>query len=271
VLQGCWVSCPHMQDTCAHTHGSSHARSHTPPPTPPPSLRLLLLQELLASSDALVDQLWRDGALAALIVTACKRAELGGLEDSVTLGYLVDLIAPAPAGQLEPWYDASPERQQVALFLLARVGSRAAATVLALTQSPTGTTEVGTPEVLSRLVGLTDRLQTGAHQLSLEPALRELLEVGAPAVVPASDKLDAILVRQRVASRNYVRPVSSNQALFNLLGDPLYLLEDLGRQLDALALDLALPGCWNPACTSLAGASEAGMPLKTCTSCKIAK
>jgi hypothetical protein len=54
-------------------------------------------------------------------------------------------------------------------------------------------------------------------------------------------------------------------------GEPLRLLVSLGQQLDPLALGLRLPGCCNPACTSLAGVSEAALVLKRCTGCKIAR
>jgi hypothetical protein len=43
------------------------------------------------------------------------------------------------------------------------------------------------------------------------------------------------------------------------------------RMARAKAPALRLPGCYNPACTSLAGASESGMPLKWCTGCMIAR
>jgi hypothetical protein len=49
------------------------------------------------------------------------------------------------------------------------------------------------------------------------------------------------------------------------------LLPLLAQRLDALAIGLRLPGCWNLQCTDHSGPSEAQLPTKRCAGCKVAR
>jgi hypothetical protein len=222
-------------------------------------------------SPASFEQLWRSGALPALVVTLAKRAAQCDLDDVVGVGGLVALLEPPP-GQREPWYAASAEWTQLALFILARLGGRAAARVLPLVLNPPA------PQVLEDLMYaddlpmLMDALQAGALQLGRQPVLRRLLEVAAPALLPDADGLrDCISQHAASGSRRRRGQQSSGHAALSAPPQPPRLLADLACQLDPLALGLALPGCYNPACTSLAGASEGAMKLQRCSSCGIAR
>ena len=206
------------------------------------------MQAFLDHPPASFDQLWRSGALPGLVVTLAKGA--GGSSASLEMLralLILLLLAPSCPGQ-EPWCAASPERQQCALFVLAQAGRHASAIARAAHSGPAG----------QRLGDNTGALLPAAvAQLGRQP-LRQLLEVAAPALVADADAL--------LSSSLGSAPGSSA-----LLGRTVELVSALSAQLDPLALGLRLPGCYNPACTSLAGASEAAMKLQRCSACKIAR
>jgi len=193
------------------------------------------------------DQLWRSGVLPGLVVTLTKGA--GCHPDSLAaLGTLLRQLLPPP-GQL-PWHAASPERQQFALLVLAGAGMHASSPALASTRYSSGSQ--------------VHVILAAALQLA-QPPLRQLLETAAPALVVDADALLA-------SSSEGGCPVHAGNSFGSpALRQAVDLLTALAWQLDALALGLALPGCYNPACTSLVGASEAAMKLKRCTACKTAR
>ena len=163
------------------------------------------------------------------------------------------LLAQALGGQ--PWAADSVERQQFALFMLTRV-CLAAATLVHATLSDSAPASREQSEAAGVLLAAARQLR--------EPPLRQLMEVAAPALVVDVDALSSGL-------GSALPGTGDGTCSPALLTPALDLLTALRDQLDPLALGLALPGCWNPACTSLAGASEADMKLKRCTSCKVAR
>jgi hypothetical protein len=208
-------------------------------------------QGFITHPPASFDQLWRSGALPGLVTTLAKGAGCCSQGQSAAHGLpsmtellLAVLLAPW-SGQQEPWYAASAEKQQFVLFALARLGPHAGA-MLTSAWNASGRRD-------------KDALMAAAVKLA-QPPLRQLLEAAAPTLLPLADPLaDAVLSsRHQPADETIVRRAMG-------------LLVALGEQLDPLALGLALPGCWNPGCTSLAGASEADMKLKRCKGCRVAR
>jgi hypothetical protein len=51
----------------------------------------------------------------------------------------------------------------------------------------------------------------------------------------------------------------------------LQVLVELHDLFDPAALEMKLPGCYNPRCTNLAGVSKAALPTKLCSGCKAAR
>jgi len=183
------------------------------------------------------------------VITCCKRAD-SGLDSLVGLGGVLNELLPKPGRA--PWYAASAERQQFALLVLGAMGGRAAVGAINVaTGGAAARPHMYGPEQAQQATAAV----TAAARLLAQPPLRQLLAVAAPALLPAADAVSSL-------------PPGSAAGLQR---EPLDLLRSLGWALDPLALGLALPGCYNPACTSLAGASEAGMQLKMCTGCKIAR
>ena len=204
------------------------------------------MQAFIDHPPASFDQLWRSGALPALVMTLGKGA---GCSTS-SLEALRDLLRPAllpPGPEQQPWHAASAERQQCALLAAAQVGRHASAIARATAAPRRG--PASQPEHDPAAL-----LPAAVAQLA-QPPLRQLVEAAAPAFLADADALLS----------------SSQGSSSDRLGRAAELLTALCRQLDPLALDLRLPGCWNPACTSVAGASEAGMKLKVCTGCKTAR
>jgi hypothetical protein len=243
------------------------------------------VQAFIQHTPASFDQLWRSGALPGLVATLAKGVERSassldpGGADPAALAALWDLLRPLhPLPGQEPWFAASAERQQFALFVLARVGTSAAAMSV----------QIAAPIIAVRLDGdepaidltrpdaqvvdaAAAALAAAATQVAQQPLLRGLLEVVAPTLLPEAD---AVLAHGSDGSASVTPPSEDPLGLDlrpRLPSVPLHFLRSLARQLDPLALGLALPGCYNPACTSLAGASEAAMPLKRCAGCNIAR
>jgi hypothetical protein len=218
-----------------------------------------------------MEQLWRSGALAGLVVTLCKRAASAGLSQALEFIQLLHLLLPSRPGQ-QVWYGAGGSedwRSQLALFLLARAGGAVAAAALPYLLPDAASSEVDTAAQAS-LCGEAKAvpvLSAAAAQLVREPSLRQLLEAAAPALLPAADEMHAAWAVCEAAWSSGAGGRDGS----DLQRGSLELLVALGRQLDPLALGLDLPGCWNPSCTSLAGASEVDMKLKKCTACKIAR
>jgi len=177
----------------------------------------------------------------------CK-ATGASVDTLVALGSLLGMLLPYP-GQA-PWYAASSERRQFAVYVLARVGGRAAAIAATFAANPDAA-ESHSPYEAHHVADVISLVQ-GASQLLGRPPLRQLVEAAAPALLPEADAVAGS--RQGAGTGR----------------QSLQLLFALSRQLDPLALGLDLPGCYNPACTSLAGASEADMPVQRCTGCKMA-
>jgi hypothetical protein len=249
----------------AHTSAPGARGRHAHPPA-------VSMRHLPCSAQAVVihtpdtfDELWRSGCLPGLIVTTAKLSgveegdeegseewdgdggEGWGLAQLMAARPLLSAVLPAP-GQAQPWFAASAERQQFTLLALGRIGAKAAAVVQGQGM------RVGLEGLLAMA---TDLLQLAAGQLSGQPLLRQQLEAAAPKLLQQAANMKAEL---------RLPPSVDGQPRA-----PMMLLAALAQQLDPLALGLALPGCYNPACTSLAGASEAGMPLKTCMGCKTAR
>jgi hypothetical protein len=181
-----------------------------------------------------------------------------GARDLAGMASLLDAMLQLPVSGQQPWYATNSERQQFAMFALARVGGAAAA-LLAI-----GGTEGTQGHELEGAA--TIALCEAAQQLGGQPLLRHQLEVAAPALLARADAVAAAAVASQ--AQGIAAPDAPGSSAAR---EPLRLLVDLGRQLDPLALGLSLPGCHNPACTSLAGTSEAAMPLKRCTGCKVAR
>jgi hypothetical protein len=221
---------------------------------------------LVKHTPAAFDSLWRSGALLGLVVTLGKR----GASSHKTMRALASVPrALCPAAGQPPWYATSPERQQAALFVAAHL-DQAVAARLERTVPQGEASAVAMPEAELQKMSIALRtVHAAALQLS-QPPLRALLELAAPALLPLADQMPDFALAQP-AVFDPLRPSSGGVVLLLLVEPAAGLLMDLGRQLDPLALGLALPGCYNPACTSLAGAGEAGMKLKRCAGCQIAR
>ena len=239
-------------------------------------------QAFVAHPPSCFDELWRSGSLAGLVTTICKRADgsdagawMMPLEQPVAMADLMHSLLPEPGHQ--PWYAASAERQQFALFALARLGGRLVASLAVLkSRRPAGAVPVsasGAEEEArvirqhGEMLSVASALHAAAVQLGRQP-LRQVLKVAAPALLPAADDLVGGI---RPCDHSQTMSDGSARLRVGMEDRVLDLFAALPRQLDPLALGLALPGCWNPACTSLAGASEADMKLKRCTACKTAR
>jgi len=227
---------------------------------------------------ACLEEMWRCGALPGLIVSVAKGAAQGKGHDMAAILELLRRILRPPAAdgagrqqelQQEPWFAASSERQQFVLFTLAHIGGAAASIVIDIAEGTgaaarervarAGAGSTGTP--LARFMA---KLLAIAQQLGREPLLCQQLEVAAPALLPSADA--AAATGDESSCDGHL-----NQLMMGVTPEPLRLLVGLRRQLNPLALGLSLPGCYNPACTSVAGDSEAAMVLERCDGCKIAR
>jgi hypothetical protein len=190
--------------------------------------------------------------LPSLVVTVGKRTYRPGPHKSVV--DLLSLLLPPPGER--PWYADSVARQQFWVLLLAHVGGKTAPLLLEWVQNPLSVAG-GAADVQQMLRRIADALQAAVVQL-VQPPLRAQLEAAAPALVPCADAVaDSLRAQQSSSSSSIARRA-----------EPLELLLSLVQQLDPRAPGLRLPGCCNPACTSVAGASEADMKLKVCTGCR---
>jgi hypothetical protein len=238
--------------------------------TPPPLPRLHLAhaaQALVDHPPACLEALWRAGALPALVVSVAKATPIDDPEAVSALANVLHAALRAPARGEQPWYAASAERQQFVMLLIARIGGRGAAILLANTGNGTGSFRVILEPGADQEVPWLHRLHVAAQQLARAPLLRQQMEAAAPALLPAAEA--ACSMDQ--AWRSQSNPRYPDQRMITPNAAPMHLLVALGRELDPLALGLRLPGCYNPACTCLAGASEADMALKRCMGCKIAR
>jgi hypothetical protein len=206
------------------------------------------------------------------VVSAAKGLRRSQGEDLYDIGELLHvMLQPPPAPGQQPWYAASPERREFVWLVLARLGGWAGARFLVDVKAAQGPgsgpgrlgcfVPEGEAEIMCEILG---HLQAAGQQLGRQPLLRQQLEVAAPALVVAADAAAAI-------EQGYTTQSHAGGVLVDLAPQPLQLLADLGQQLDPLALGLRLPGCYSPACTALAGASEADLPLKICAGCKVAR
>jgi len=210
-----------------------------------------------AAFSGLFSDLWRSGALLSLVITLSKGAACTDTSCEAASD-LLRLMMRQPAPGQARWYAASGETQKFALLLLARLGRHASAIADAIdTANVEGEEEAVVLEAVAAM-------QAAVEQLG-QPPLRQLVEVAAPAWLPDADAFSS--------SRQGAEPPASARAALSspLLRQAVELLTAFSQQLDPLAMGLALPGCWNTACTSVAGASEAGMKLKVCTGCKTAR
>jgi hypothetical protein len=238
-------------------------------------------QAVIAHTPSCFDELWRSGALAGLVTTICKCADGSDagaspvpVEQPVAMADLLRSLLPAP-GQA-PWYAATEERQQFALFALARLGGRLQFGLsLMISRQPAGSVGLDLEDWVRHVqqhgqkVAVTSAVCTAAEQLGRQPLLRQALAAAAPALLPAADALAGGTAA--IDRSSFTADGQPTRLQLGIEDRVLDLFAALPRQLDPLALGLALPGCWNPACTSLAGASEADMKLKRCTACKTAR
>ena len=224
----------------------------------------IAVQAFVVHQPSCFEAVWRCGALPALMVTTAKGVGRQGETDAITA--LLPGVYQAPAPGQQPWFAASAERQQFVMLVLARIAGAAAEMLLACTNDTIRQISLSNAS-RQRLTRLLDQLHAAAQQLGGQPLLRQQLEAAAPALLPDADAVQSIV--QPYSSRS--NPDDPDGVLLILQPAPLQLLVSLSQQLDPLALGLRLPGCYNPACTSLAGASEAAMPLKLCAGCRIAR
>ena len=221
------------------------------------------MQAFIHFQPACLEEMWRCGALPALVVSVAKGAALASVweEGMQSMSTLMNTVLKAPPPGQQPWYAASTERQQFALLVLARIGGVVAAQLL---QHADGAPPGGTAEQQA-LLQLSQMLCAAAEQLGEDPLLRQHLEAAAPGLARAD------------AAGAHSDPAASDQGALDELRfqrktiEPLQLLVSLGQQLDPLALGVRLSGCYNPACACLVGDSEAAMALKTCAGCRIAR
>ena len=234
-----------------------------------------------------MEQLWPSGALAALTVTWDKSTPLDSSAEHLEDMAALVLGVAEPDWEPEPhWFD-TPQQQECALFLLARMGSKAAAAVQAWRARPAGARDAEQEASVQRAAA---DLHGAAVHLGQQPVVRQLLQVAAPGVLPLLDAAgwqpgaeaaargalpgaDAVTGATQSQQQGSSRRTADQQpdVARQAQTDALEVLLALGRQYDPLALGLRLRGCYNPACTSLAGASEADMKLKICASCRIAR
>jgi len=235
--------------------------------------------QAVAANPSIFDQPWRSGVLTSVLFTLCKRGrsvsitqrgcsvsfnQLSGSQAMPWVGVLSGLLqSVVPEPGEEPWFAGSAERQQYAMLVLSHVGTQLAAAVLQLSTLPA----MGAEE-LELVAEAVDSAHAAAEQLA-QPPLRQLLEVAAPALLPLADEVGAAV--QQPACNVGADGGGLAQLQSALQPRHVKLLASVAQQLDPLALSLALPGCYNPACTCLAGASEADMPLKRCAGCKTAR
>ena len=229
----------------------------------------LLLQGLHTSGT--FRQLWRGGVLPSLLVTFAKQGASADMRRATYPTRRIDnmallLMTALPEFGVVPWFAHGREEQEFALLLVVHVGTRLAVRLQQLAALPPPEQQVQASD-LQHMAAAVDAVHAAARQVG-RPPLRQLLEVAAAGLMPAADAVNAAGVfpyRPPAGARGYEWAASALQR------QHVQLLADLCRQLDPLALGLALPGCYNPACTSLAGAGEADMKLKRCTACKIAR
>jgi hypothetical protein len=226
-------------------------------------------QALITHAPGSLDQLWTSGALPGLVITACKRARTSHAGSvrvaTYMMAQLVDsLLAPADSRQA-PWWAASAERQQFALFLLARVGGKLAEV---LSDIQAGRLPLPSePQEVCMVMSAFSDAHAATLMLGAQPQLVVLMQAGAPGLLR---ELMGVFNRPDNAQERDDAPVRGGvQVSVDSRGLPI--LAALPRQLDSLALGLRLPGCYNPACPSLAGASETDMPLKLCAGCRTAR
>jgi hypothetical protein len=251
VLRGLQASC-----VCACVGRSAfHAWSRSSPPP---------LQSFILHEPACFEAMWHCGALPGLIITVAKGPRNLQTDDVHSMAALLHCALRAPARGEQPWYAASAERQQFVLLLIARVGGRAGARLLESIDG--GARAIGIPADQEH-PPFIDRLHAAGRQLAQQPLLRRQLEVAAPALLPRAEAVGAL--SQAWTSED--DPRDPSEVVVYVAPEPLQLLAALAQQLDPLALGLRLPGCYNPACTSLAGASEVAMKMKVCASCKVAR
>jgi hypothetical protein len=180
-------------------------------------------------------------------------------------GLLAAVAAAPPPGQ-QPWFAASAEKQQFVVWAVARMGAKADAAVAFAARS--GLLPVSAVDQVGRVEAAMAAFPAAARQLWQQPLLRQHLEAAAPALLQRGDEIDS----SASASVSRLQIPRAGGGLAATPDAHLGLLAALAQQLDPLALGLLrLPGCYNPACTSRAGASEADMKLKRCTGCKIAR
>jgi hypothetical protein len=163
---------------------------------------------------------------------------------------------------LPAWYATSRARQQCALLVVARVGTMLSRTALAdVSAGRPPSFPADDPAFKHEMLRAATGLAAAAEELVQAP-LRPLLEAAAPALVPAAEEV-----------RRQVRAAGGRLGWDDVVVaiDIMQFADDLADQLDPLALGLRLPGCYNPWCRSLAGASEADAPLKRCAGCKVAR
>jgi hypothetical protein len=245
--------------TCCHAASSSHACLD---PLAEQAVRACLssasspMQGIVTHRPSWLEDMWRCGALPGLVVSAVK-AISAGARDLARMARLLDAMLPLPVFGHQLWDATSSERQQFVMFALARVSGAVAALAIGGTEGTPG------PELAEAAMIV---LWSAAQQLGGQPLLRQQLEVAAPALLARADAVAAAAVASQ--AQGIAAPDAPG---LSAAREPLRLLVDLGRQLDPLALGLSLPGCHNPACTSLAGVSEAAMPLKRCMGCKVAR
>jgi hypothetical protein len=225
-------------------------------PSPSHAAQVIAARDDLSS----FDRLWRCGALPGLVIAACRVGLSGGSTAADMVQHTSLLSAQAQRG----WCAASSERQQFALLLLAHVGGRAAAAMLALPENP-GSVQLADATSLATAVAT---LRQAAEQLG-QPPLRSLLAQAAPSALPGVDALSSAAPDSSSSSSRTRSCLISPGVQLTVPLQHLELLVALGAQLDPLALDLRLSGCYNPACTSLAGAIESG--TKLCKGCKTAR
>jgi hypothetical protein len=233
---------------------------HLTSPTPGPAA-----QAFVTHNPSSFDALWRGGALSGFLVTVCKLLERDSFSLGAAQGELLAALVPEP-GQA-PWYAASAARQQFALLVLARMGGSLAQRVGSMGDLAFGGSGPVPADQMAPAASMLLAVAEAGGQLADHPLLRELAAQAAPAARQAEpparqDAVHTVTLRNQVTREVAERCVP---------GQLLAFLTSLDRQLDPLALGLALPGCYNPACTSLAGASEADMKLKRCTGCMIAR
>ena len=223
------------------------------------------MQAFVTHDPACFDALWRSGALAALVVTVSKMDSTYRL--ALAIGQLLAALVPQP-GQV-PWFAGSAEKQQFALLVLARLGGRLARWADSLAALAPLTMALGRAAMAADAEGaltMVESVLKAGLELAGQPLIHQLVAQAAPSALQVLQAESPAAVQGRPLSASAAAQPSAAERRARRT-----FLASLSAQLDPLALGLALPGCYNPACTSLAGVSEAAMPLKTCTGCRIAR